>query len=166
MKKIIAISFLFIFACKSNPKEEKLEKAITPIITKIDKVEVVKTINKTLISIKKEACSGDCPEFEAKITKDSILEYNGINNVPVLGKHQFKLSTKQYNTLQELLKPTKANKFNESYIDSTKTFLSRTLISFDTQTIEVNLWKDVPDPLINLYTFLEDILYNQKYLEE
>ena len=137
MKKIIAISFLFIFACKTTQKEEKLEKVIVPIITEIDKVEEVKKINKTLISIKKEACSGDCPEFEAKITKDTILEYNGINNVPVLGKHQLKLSAKQYYTIQKLLKSAELNEFNQVHIlILQKLFYQKHSLLLITQTIE------------------------------
>ena len=172
MKKVIAICFLFLCACSTNTKKEKPIKIEAPSIIKVDKVdktdkvEVKKIIDNTLIAVKKEPCIGDCPEFEVKITKDSILNYKGINYVSIVGEHQLKLSKKQYNTLKELLKIAELNKFKGSYIDSTKTFLSKTLITFDNQTINVNLWKDVPDPLINLYTFVEDLLYNQKYLEE
>jgi hypothetical protein len=172
MKKVIAICFLFLLACTSNTKKEKSIKLETPTIIKADKVdktdkvEVEEIIDNTLIAIKKEACTGDCPEFEVKISKDSILNYKGINYVSIVGEHQLKLSKKQYNTLKELLKVAESNEFKGSYIDSTKTFLSKTLITFENQTINVNLWKDVPDPLINLYTFVEDLLYKQKYLEE
>ena len=169
MKKVIAICFLFLFACTTNTKKEKTIKIETPTVTKVDKtkkVEIEEIINNTLIAIKKEPCTGDCPEFEVEITKDSILNYKGFNYVSVVGEHQLKLSKKHFTTLKELLKVVKLNEFKGSYIDSTKTFLSKTLIKFDDQTVNVNLWKDVPDPLINLYTFVEDLLYNQKYLEE
>ena len=169
MKKIIIICILFLFACNTNTKNEKSIKVETPNVIKVDKIDKVKIeeiIVDTLIAIKKEPCTGDCPEFEVKITKDSILNYKGINYVSIVGEHQLKLSKKQYDSLKRLLKTAELNEFKGSYIDSTKTFLSKTLITFDNQTINVNLWKDVPDPLINLYTFVENILYNRKYLVE
>jgi len=169
MRKIITVCILFLFACTTSPKKEKSTEVKEPNIIKVKKVDLIEIkdiVDNTLIAIKKEPCSGDCPEFEAKITKDSILKYKGINNVSVLGEHQLKLSKEQYNTLKELLKVAELNEFKISYIDSTKTFLPKTLITFDHKTINLNLWKNVPDPLTNLYTFVEDLLYNQKYLEE
>tara|TARA_R110002124_G_scaffold159411_2_gene326615 strand:+ start:9567 stop:10067 length:501 start_codon:yes stop_codon:yes gene_type:complete len=166
MKKSILILLLAFAACKTTPDTKNLnvDGNLFNVLEGITKSK--KVVETALVTIKKEACAGDCPEFEVAITKDSILNYNGLKNVASLGKHQLKLSTKQFLKLENILKEANTVSLSPSYVDDTKSFLPITKISINDTTIKINLWKDAPESLINVYTFIEDLLYDQKYLEE
>ena len=168
MKKSIAFVFLLtVFACKTTPgkKDVNVKTNLLDIVTE-KVVEAEPKAISNLVFIKKDACSGDCPEFEVAITKDSILNYNGLKNVATVGKHQLKLTSAQFLKLEKTLSAAKTDNLSTSYVDDTKLFLPITNISIDERIIKINLWKDAPESLINVYTFIEDLLYDQKYLEE
>ncbi|TVZ55124.1 hypothetical protein OD91_0366 [Lutibacter sp. Hel_I_33_5] len=187
MKLILSICLLLLVACAENQKKEKKQTTTPTIKTEvkveetpsaidsleiiekevIEEVEVIEEINYNLVSIKKEACDGDCPEFEVTISKlDSILNFNGIKNVALEGEHQLKLTSEQYSEIIKRLDSIRTVTLSKSYLDTSKTFLSTTTLTIEKDTVTVNLWKDTPEQLTNMYIYIEDLLYDQKYLEE
>ncbi|MDQ4123003.1 MAG: DUF6438 domain-containing protein [Acidobacteriota bacterium] len=54
-----------------------------------------------LITIERGACYGICPIYSAQISGDGTVVYNGIENVKVKGKRQFKIPKTK---VQELVK--------------------------------------------------------------
>ena len=191
MRKLVLIIFALTIACSTPEKKEKPVKSVTPRekvetikvskstgiqgnidsvaivqIEVIEQLEELEEIDNTIIFIKKSPCSGDCPEYEVVISKDSILSYTGINSVSLLGTHTFKLTNESFIKLEEKLEkftfPLKDTIYGAEASDE----FPRTTIIHQKKSATIKLWKDAPEKLIDVYTFIEDILYDQKYLEE
>jgi hypothetical protein len=60
-----------------------------------------KTDSEVLITIERGACYGTCPIYSAQISGNGTVIYNGIENVKVKGKKQFKIPKTK---VQELIK--------------------------------------------------------------
>ena len=84
MKKSILILLLAFAACKTTPDTKNLnvDGNLFNVLEGITKSK--KVVETALVTIKKEACAGDCPEFEVAITKDSILNYTDLKMLHLL----------------------------------------------------------------------------------
>lgn len=167
MKNILIILIVFLFiSCKEEPKKEK--NTIKPTVEKIieePKPKPIEKIDNKLISLSKEPCSGDCPVFKVSITKDSILTYTGIQYTKVSGSHKIKLSGKQYAEIVSIIDRANFSKLEDRYTMSGTKDYSLNKISHQGKTVTVRLWKDAPKRLTDIYVFIEDLLYDQRYLE-
>ncbi len=167
MKKIFLLCLsIAIFSCETSTKEKKS----APIIEKETPKEVIvpkkeKKVDPTLVKLKKKACSGDCPVFEVLITKDSILTYKGIRYTHVRGTRIVKLSPRQFTKLSQILEKSNFLKLKRRYTKSGTKDFAETVITYQDKKVTVRLWKDSPDRLTDIYVFIEDILYNKRFLK-
>ena len=168
MKKLTAfLLFLIILSCKEPPKKEEPKPVEPPkkevIVEK--KVEPVKKVDNTLLKLQKKPCSGDCPVFDVTITKDSVLTFRGKKFTNIAGTHTVKLSGKQFDKLSKILDDSNFTSFKSRYTKSGTKDFSESVITYQGKKVTVRLWKDAPKKLTAIYVFIEDILYDKKYLE-
>lgn len=180
MKKIVLFLCCSIVLCCETPSKKKPRATIKPEAASKPEVDIQgppkkeavvvtekkpeKTDN-TLIQLQRKPCSGDCPVFEVSITKDSLLIYKGVANTNVTGTDSLKLSADQYDKLSDIIKESQFDALNDRYTTSGTSDFPETTITFNGKKVAVRLWKDAPDRLTDIYVFIEDILYDQKYLE-
>ncbi|WP_435263579.1 DUF6438 domain-containing protein [Tenacibaculum sp. nBUS_03] len=119
----------------------------------------------TLISLRKTACFGDCPEYNFSIDKDGNAQYNGIKSVTVKGIHQFKLTEKEFKTLKEKLSKKSFESFNDVYDNPRVMDLASTYITYQNKQIKIRLWNDIPDELIDIHEYIESLLLEKKFYE-
>ena len=166
MKKLILLSFLLLaFACDTPTKKKEKEIIVIPEPKEVVVEKKVEKIDNTLITLKKEPCSGDCPVFKVTINKDSTLTYTGIEYTKVLGEHTIKLNPKEYSAIAKAIGNAEFHSFNKEYSDASSNDFSKTTITFDSKEVSVRLWKDAPKELTKVYVAIEDILYHHKLLE-
>ena len=169
MKKTLYLFILIsIFSCekpskKENKKEVIIEKELPKEVLVEKKVE--KKVSNTLLKLQKKKCSGDFPVFDVTITKDSVLIYNGMEFTNIEGIHKVTLSAKQFNTISKILKDADFSELKSRYTTSGTKDYSETKITYLGKNVTVRLWKDAPKRLTDIYVFVEDILYDKKYLE-
>tara|TARA_R110000787_G_scaffold11253_1_gene37574 strand:- start:5275 stop:5787 length:513 start_codon:yes stop_codon:yes gene_type:complete len=170
MKKILLLSCLIlsVLSCdtpvkKENKKEVIIEKE-TPKEVVVEK-KVVKKVSNTLLRLQKKKCSGDCPVFDVTITKDSILIYNGKKFTNIKGIRSIKLSGRQFNKITKILKDANFSGLKRRYTTSGTKDFAETIISYQDKNVTIRLWKDAPKRLTAIYVFIEDILYDKKYLK-
>ena len=169
MKKLLAtLILLTIFSCKTPVKKE-IKEHKEPVKNETREKVVVKKkaekVDNTLISLQKKPCSGDCPVFKVNITKDGFLTYHGIQYTNIEGKHTLQLSSKQQAKLTKILAASNFSELESKYATSGTKDFAETILTYQNKSVVVRLWKDAPENLTNLYVFIEDILYDQKYLE-
>jgi len=117
----------------------------------------IKQFNNTLIQFSKTPCSGDCPTFQITIDKQGNVNYNGIESVLVKGKVEFQLTEKQLQKLQNKLSKTTFDTYNDIY-DTEMVDLPNTFVTYNDTEVLIKIWKDVPDELIFVTEYLEDLL--------
>lgn len=170
MKKLLVLClFLSLFSCEETPKKkapqpEAPKETVEEVVVE-KKAEPVKKIDNTLVKLQKKACSGDCPVFDVTISKDSILTYHGKKYTHIEGIHTLKLSGKQFDKITKILEDSNFSKLNSRYTKSGTKDFAESVITHQGKKVTVRLWKDAPKKLTAIYVFLEDILYNKKYLE-
>lgn len=167
MKKLLFIFLSFmILSCETPVKKEEKKK---PVIKEAPKEIVVekevKKVDNTLIRLQRKACSGDCPVFDVTITKDSVLTYKGKKYTNLTGIHTIKLSAKQYNKFSVILDKSNFLGLKSKYTKSGTKDFPETILRYKGKKVTVRLWKDAPDRLTDIYVFIEDILYDNKYLK-
>tara|TARA_R110002073_G_scaffold8207_1_gene45627 strand:+ start:73638 stop:74132 length:495 start_codon:yes stop_codon:yes gene_type:complete len=162
-KSLFILTLLTIFSCETPVKKEKKKEGLKKETPKRTVVE--NEVDKTLVKLKRNPCSGDCPVFEVTITKDHILMYNGIQYTNSTGIHTVKLSSKQYTKLLAILTASNFSELKSEYADSGTKDFAETVITYKSKNVMVRLWKDAPENLTDIYVFIEDILYEKKYLE-
>jgi hypothetical protein len=171
MKKIATLClFLFLYNCKTAPKEKPQPKPVKEIVKEVveeKKEEPVKKkkVDNTLVKLQKKPCSGDCPVFEVTITKDSILTYHGQKYTNIVGIHPIKLSGKQFDEITKILKNSNFSALKSRYTQSGTKDFPESVITHQGKNVTIRLWKDAPKELTAIYVFIEDILYDKKYLE-
>lgn len=145
---------------------EKLQKENVFKLVNINNKETVSDLIKkeenTLINIKKTPCSGDCAVYELSIDKQGNVIYNGIKYVLKEGKHEFKLSEKEFEKLNTMFSPKGFENFKDEYDDPSIVGLANTFITYNDKQIKIRLWRDIPDELINIHEYIESILLNKK----
>lgn len=123
----LTLTTLLIFSCKSTDKltqtrstpqgvDPALEEAKRKALSFNDTTSVVliDTITQSstyiLASIKKTACYGKCPAFEAKLFSNGILLYEGREHTELLGLHEAYLEQEQIDEL--IARATEADFFD------------------------------------------------------
>ncbi|WBX74993.1 DUF6438 domain-containing protein [Tenacibaculum ovolyticum] len=148
---------------------EKLQKEnafkLVNINNKKTASDLIKKEENTLINIKKTPCSGDCAVYELSIDKQGNVIYNGIKYVLKEGKHEFKLSDKEFEKLNTMFSPKGFENFKDEYDDPSIVGLANTFITYNDKQIKIRLWRDIPDELINIHEYIESILLNKKIIE-
>ncbi len=180
MKKYyISIFILFVLvSCNSTKKPVKVEKKDTKEVDSIKKevtepIKVIKEVPKTpkkdtrniFIDLRKTACSGDCPVYEATVLKDGTVIYKGIKSVLVKGKKKFKLTDEAFEKLKQMFAKTSFKNYNRSYANPRDTDFSSIFITHKNKQVEVKLWKNVPKELAFAYEYLEGLLLEKKFFE-
>ena len=170
MKKFlfILLTFVILISCDTSKKPKKEEVIIveeTPKVEIIEEVKVKKAVSNVLVKLKRKPCSGDCPVFDVAISKDSILTYNGKKYTNIKGKHTVKLTGNQFDKISSILDKSNFSELNSRYTKSGTKDFAETIISYQGKNVTIRLWKDAPKRLTNIYVFIEDILYDKKYLE-
>jgi len=125
----------------------------------------VEKVDNTLFALEKKPCSGDCPVFSVIVTKDRILTYHGKKYTNIEGVHTVTLSTSQYEKFTKILKDAKFSELNARYTTSGTKDFAESILKYNGKEVTVRLWKDAPKQLTAVYVFVEDILYNLKYLQ-
>lgn len=166
MKRLFPlILFLCILGCETNKKK----KVDQPVVKQPEKEVVVKEkiekVGPTLFTLERKPCSGDCPVFSVTVTKDRILTYHGKEYTNIEGVHTLTLSKSQFEKFNEILKNAQFSQLNSRYATSGTSDFPESVLKYDGKEITVRLWKDAPKELTAVYVFVEDILYNQKYLQ-
>ncbi|MBL4604263.1 MAG: hypothetical protein JKY02_00920 [Flavobacteriaceae bacterium] len=158
---------IIILSCDSpeKKKENIIKKEAPKEIVVEKKVKKVKKVDNTLLRLKRNPCSGDCPVFEVNISKDSVLTYKGIQFTNIMGVHRLKLSASLFTKLTSILEASNFSRFKNRYTTSGTKDFAETIISYKGKNVTVRLWKDAPKKLTAIYVFIEDLLYDHKYLE-
>lgn len=175
MKKtiILLLSTFLLISCGSFEKKE------TKPIKKTDKKDVKKEIKKeetvvkksnviidnNLLIVERAPCSGDCPVFKVTVSKDKVFTNERIEGTAFVGEKTINLTDTQYAKLTNILSQSDFKKLQKEYKTSRTKDYADTKIKPNGKTITVRLWKDAPKKLTDISVFIEDILYDQKYLE-
>jgi hypothetical protein len=168
MKKILFLLLTIAFFSCDTPVKKEAPKPVPVVVEPIKEVVEEKKIEKvdnTLVKLKRKPCSGDCPVFDVTITKDSILTYNGKKFTNIKGVHTVKLSAKQFDKISKILDDSKFSELNSKYTKSGTKDYAESIITYQGKNVTIRLWKDAPKRLTAIYVFIEDILYDKKYLE-
>lgn len=186
MKKtsiIILLTSIFFIGCdfiKKSKKEtppskeeitipEKQEEDIKADETESQSEEKKATeeeVQPVFFSLEKTACLGDCPIFKLIISEDGEAVFIGEEYVEKIGKTEFKLTEEELNKLNELLNKQDFSSYDKKYGESDKTDLPGTFITHKSNKIEIRLWKDIPENLTNAYVYIENMLFEKKFLNE
>lgn len=70
-----------------------------------------------LVSIRRGACFGRCPEYEASIYKSGFAEYKGVANVKKLGTWTTRLSPEQLKEMVALIRESKMEEKDSAYVN-------------------------------------------------
>lgn len=127
--------------------------------------KITDNIESSLVSLRKTLCYGHCPVFEVNIDKQGNVFYNGIKNVLVMGKREFKLTNKQFVKLKSILNKTSFSKYKSSYNNPRVMDLPSTYITYDKKEIQLRVWGEVPTELAIATEHIEDILLAKKFYE-
>lgn len=127
--------------------------------------KVIEKEKKTLVSIKKTPCFGDCPTYEITINKDGNVVYVGKENVLAEGKHIFKLTDEQLKAVKEKLAKKDFSTFKRKYDNPNITDLPSTYIKHNGNQIHIRIWKDVPAELADVHEYIQDILLDKKFVK-
>lgn len=129
----------------------------------INKIKII-ALN-TFVKVRKTHCSGDCPVFDITFFKDGKVLFNGIENVLIVSVKEFEISENELKKLKKLFSKTTFNSYSNAFLDKTIVDYPSTFITHQNKEIEIKLWKNVPDELINAHEFLDEILLNYKLIE-
>lgn len=131
--------------------------------------EVLKAIKikleNRLISIKKTQCFGDCPVYDFYINKNGKAFFNGKKYVAKQGKHEFQLSEKELKELTSKIEKSNFSSFKDVYDDPKVMDLASSYIFCDGKQVEIRLWQNIPNNLIDIHEYATEFLYTKKYLE-
>jgi hypothetical protein len=166
MKRLFILLLLIAFGCET-PTKKKEEK---PVIVKEPVKEVIlekkiEKVDNTLFSLERKPCSGDCPVFSVTVTKDQVLTYHGKEYTNIEGVHTVSLSTAQFEQFNKLLEDARFSELSSHYTTSGTKDFAESVLKYSGKEVTVRLWKDAPKELTAVYVFVEDILYNQNYLQ-
>lgn len=127
--------------------------------------ELIAKEKKNFLSLRKTDCMGDCPVYNLTIDKNGNVIFKGIKYVLETGERKFKLADKEFNTLKEKLNKKDFSTFKEKYDNPEVLDLPSTYISHKGKQVQVRIWKDAPDELIEIHEFLEQILLRKKFFK-
>ena len=118
-----------------------------------------------LISIRKTQCFGDCPVYDFYINKDGKAFFNGKKYVVKEGKHEFQLSEKELQLLTSKIETSNFNSFKDVYDNPKITDLASSYIFCEGKQVQIRLWQNIPDGLIDVHEYTTEFLYTKKFLE-
>lgn len=167
MKRLlILLPLMAIFSCETPTKKKEEKPAVVKEPVKEVVVEKkVEKVDNTLFSLERKPCSGDCPVFSVTVTKDKVLTYHGKKYTHIEGIHTVSLSTAQFEQFNKLLKDAHFSELSSRYATSGTKDFAESVLKYEGKEVTVRLWKDAPKELTAVYVFVEDILYNLKYLQ-
>ncbi len=167
MKRFLVVFLTtLLIDCNTPTKKEPTKTVVTEEKSKETVVEKKgKKVDNTLVTLQRKPCSGDCPVFDVVISKDSTLVYKGISYTNTIGNDTLKLSSVQYADLLSILENSDFSNLKTRYTKSGSKYFPQTIIKYQNKEVIVRLWKDAPEGLTDIYVFIEDILYDQKYLQ-
>ena len=141
---------------------ERLQQSGTFSSVELNGIATIQDIEKnhknSLVKIRKTACFGRCAVYEFTIFKDGKSLFNGLQNVNKTGKHQITLSKEQFIGLKDKLNKTDFSKYNEDYNNPRITDLPSLYITYQGKQIQIRIWKNVPEELKELTTYIEEIV--------
>ncbi len=173
MKYSLLLFLILTFACSLPKKETKKELNTTKEKTVIKKVidnteapekKLIKE-QKTLVNIRKTPCFGDCAVYNVTIDKKGNVTFKGVEYVLEKGIHSFKLSDKEFKKLNDMFKTNSFDSFKTVYDNTNISDLPSTFITHNNKQIKIRLWKDIPDELINIHEYIEELLLNKNLIE-
>lgn len=127
--------------------------------------DLIKKEENLLVSIRKTPCFGDCTVYDVTINKEGSVTYYGTKYVLKKGKHEFKLSDKEFEKLNAMLTVKSFDEFNDIYDNPAISDLPSTFIIHKGKQVKIRLWKNIPDELINIHEYIEGILLDKKFFE-
>lgn len=119
----------------------------------------------TLISVRKTPCFGDCAVYTLTIDKKGDVIYNGIDYVLEKGIREFTLPETAFKKLTKMLAEKDFNEFKDVYDDPKITDLPSTYIISNGKQVQIRLWNGIPDELIEVHEYLEEILLAKKFID-
>lgn len=139
-------------------------KAVIPK-TEVALDDLIKKASAKFFNIRKTECFGDCPVFEITIDEEGNATYNGIKYTKVAGVKKFKLTDKQLEKFLQKMEKNDFSTYQKAYDNPNITDLPSTFISHKGDQVKIRLWKDIPKDLIDVHEYVQDMLYDMKYLE-
>lgn len=182
MKKIYAfysllvIAGLLFSACKSTKEVSSDPKAATD--APIDETELAVEIPADSVvsdsaartffaSLERTPCFGRCPTYKMIIYSDGFVEFDGIRDVPMIGKYTTKISEKQ---LQEFVHSGRAIGFleMEDRYDGMVSDLpsATTTMVLDGQRKSVYRRYDYPQRLATLEKLFDNLIESAQWKDE
>lgn len=127
--------------------------------------ESIAAENSKLVSFRKTECFGDCPVYDFIINKDGSTTFNGKEYVKVTGTEKFQLTDTELQQLNDYLANDALNNLQEVYDDPNIVDLGSTYLIFNNQQVQIRLWRDIPDSLIDLHEYVQGLLLSKKLIE-
>ncbi|PQJ19650.1 DUF6438 domain-containing protein [Tenacibaculum sp. SG-28] len=127
--------------------------------------ESIATENNKLISFRKTACFGDCPVYDLIINKDGNAIFSGKEYVKVTGTEKFQLTDTELQKLNGYLANEALQNLQEVYDDPNVVDLGSTYLIFNNQQVQIRLWRDIPDALIDVHEYVQGLLLSKKLIE-
>lgn len=145
--------------------QESGEFRTVDINTEEKLAKIISEEKNSLLRIRKTPCFGECPTYSVSIDKDGNVVYNGIDYVLVKGTQSFTLTDNQLQELSEKLNKKDFASFKEVYDNPKVLDLGSTYIIHNGKQIQIRLWNNIPDELIDINEYVADILFDKKFIE-
>ncbi len=127
--------------------------------------ESIAAENNKLVSFRKTECFGDCPVYDFIINKDGGATFSGKEYVKVTGTEKFQLTDTELQKLNGYLANEALQNLQEVYDDPNVVDLGSTYLIFNNQQVQIRLWKDIPDSLIDVHEYVQGLLLSRKLIE-
>ena len=118
-----------------------------------------------LLRIQKTPCFGDCAVYTLSIDKKGNVIYNGNQYVLEKGIREFTLTDTQLENITKTLAKKDFSEFKKVYDNPEISDLASTFIAHNGKQIEIRLWNNIPDELIEVHEYVEGILLDKKFFE-
>lgn len=136
--------------------EKHSDETLTALINKEKNV---------LLRIQKTPCFGDCAVYTLSIDKKGNVTYNGSAYVLEKGIREFTLTDAQLENITKTLAKKDFSEFKKVYDNPNISDLPSTFIAHNGKQIQIRLWNNIPDELIEVHEYVEGILLDKKFFE-
>ena len=140
-------------------------KTVTPY-SKPTLDAMIKKAKMAYFSLRKTECFGDCPVYDVTINEKGMVTYNGKKFVKVSGIQKFQLTEEQLATFKEKLGNANFSSYKKKYDDPNLMDLPSTFISHKDKQVQIRLWRGIPKELSSVQSYVVDMMYDKKFLEE
>ncbi len=127
---------------------------------------LIKKAKRAFFSIRKTECFGDCPVYDVTVDEKGNVTYHGKKFVAVSGIQKFQLTDEELTILKEKLATNDFSSYKKIYDDPNLKDLPSTFISHKDKQVQIRLWRGIPKDLSEVQTYIVDMLYDKKFLEE